>query len=173
MSRKERVELLAEQHLPSSKAVTDAEVLEHIRAACRTARPERFTDRDHCCECAEHDDLLAARDLDSLRIDDVGNMGWDPICFTTDEAFYYYFPALARLALDEPTPEWGWYFYNLLFHLTYEGGNNRRLAAATPAQREAVFRLVCHMRDTRAELLKDHTCEPEFEQAFEIWSDRR
>ena len=149
--------------------MTDAEVLQQIQAACRIARPERFTNRDHCCECADHDDLLRSRDLESLAIEDVGNMGWDPICFATDEAFYYYFPALARLALDAPRPDWGWYFYNLVFHLTYEDGNNRRLQAATPAQRDAARAFLVHVRDTRQPLCKEYDCEADLGKALEIW----
>lgn len=64
-----------------------------IRKSCEASRPEHFTDRNHCCECADHDDLLRSRNIDSLTIDDLGNPGWDPICFVTDKAFFYYFPA--------------------------------------------------------------------------------
>jgi hypothetical protein len=58
---------------------TDAQVLAQIDAAFGDVeRPEHFTDYAHCCECAEHDALLRARDRDTLCIADVGNTGWDP-----------------------------------------------------------------------------------------------
>lgn len=150
--------------------MTDTEVLAHIREAfALAARPERFTNRDHCCECAEHDDLLRSRDLDSLKVEDVGNPGWDPICFATDEGFLYFFPALARLALAEPVYGYGWYFEQLLFHLIYEGSSNRRLVAATPRQRDAVVLLLRHVQATRPTLVTEHLCERELEQALGTW----
>jgi len=150
--------------------MTDAGILMRIREAFSSAaRPERFTDRDHCCECAEHDDLLRSRDLDSLRAEDVGNPGWDPICFVTDAGFLYFFPALARLALDQPTCSQGWYLEQLLFHLTYEGSSNRRLLAATPEQRDAVVLLLRHVQATRAALVSEHLCAAELQDALSVW----
>jgi len=150
--------------------MTDAEALTQIREAfASAARPERFTDRDHCCECAEHDDLLRSRDLDSLKVEEVGNPGWDPICFATDEGFLYFFPALARLALDDPTYGQGWYFEQLLFHLTYEDSSNRRLLAATPRQKDAVVLLLRHVQVTRPTLVTEHLCEKALQHALTVW----
>jgi hypothetical protein len=112
---------------------SDADILQIIKQAfaeCR--RPEHFTDYTHCEECAEHDEVLRSRDVDTLRIEDVGNPGWDPICFTTWEGFAYYFPALARLAFAEPEYADGWYGTVLLFHLVGDGRRNRRLMARAP-----------------------------------------
>jgi hypothetical protein len=149
--------------------MTDENLLVEIRQAFAVPRPERFTDRDHCCECAEHDDLLAARDLDTLKIEDVGNPGWDPICFATDEAFMYLVPALARLALAAPADRHGWYFEQFLFHLALDGGSNRRLRAATPEQRSAILRFLRHVQSTRPMLIGQHLCERELQQAIAAW----
>ncbi|MCA8965586.1 MAG: hypothetical protein KDC48_11935 [Planctomycetes bacterium] len=146
----------------------DAAVLDSVRRAFSTyRRPEHFTDRDHCSECAEHDDVLRTRDLETLSVGDVGNPGWDPICFATDAAFGYYFPALARLALDEPTKEFGWYGDQLLFHLCHDGSDNRRLAACTAEQRRAVADLLRHLSDTRGHLGE----KEELLDAVRLWSD--
>jgi len=151
-------------------ALTDAEVLRIVRESCEVPRPEHFTDRDHCCECADHDDLLRSRGLDTLTVADVGNPGWDPICFVTDLAFFFYLPALARLALDRPLDGHGWYFEQLLFHLTYEGASNRRMLAAGTRQKAAVLLLLGHVRDTRPALVEEHGCHKELEVALTIWS---
>src|SRR5690242_13994900 len=99
---------------------SDDDILEVVRQAFAVCpRPEHFTDFTHCEECREHDDLLRSRDVDSLRGEDVGNPGWDPLCFTSAEGFAYFFPALARLALDSAGPDRDWYGPQLLFHLTY------------------------------------------------------
>src|SRR5262245_4858278 len=106
----------------------DASVHGGVRAAfARCERPEHFTDYTHCEECAEHHDLLRSRDNDTLRIADVGNPGWDPLCYVDPAGLGYFFPGLARLALEDPDPEYGWYPQQLLFHLTYEGAENRHL----------------------------------------------
>jgi hypothetical protein len=58
---------------------TDHEIINTVRHAfAAESRPEHFTDHTHGCECAEHDALLVSRDLDSLRVEDVNNAGWDP-----------------------------------------------------------------------------------------------
>ena len=77
--------------------INDDEILSVVTQAFGEChRPEHFTNYTHCCECAEHDDLLRSRDRVTLSIADVGNAGWDPICFVTNEGFQYYLPALVR-----------------------------------------------------------------------------
>lgn len=150
--------------------MTDMEVLFELGAAFAACeRPDHFTDFQHCCECAEHDELLRSRHLESLRIEDVGNPGWDPLCFTSAEGLLYYLPALGRLALDEPTKDSDWYVPQLHFHLTYEGAENRILRAATPAQRRAVVRLLRHIVETLTELSEKWSCRDDLLAAAELW----
>ena len=79
----------------------DAHVLRLVHEAFSAcARPEHFTNYRHCCECAEHDALLLSRDNETLCLEDVGNAGWDPLCYVDAAGFAYFFPGLARLALD-------------------------------------------------------------------------
>jgi hypothetical protein len=100
---------------------TDRDIIAAVRHAFGAEpRPEHFTDHTHGCECAEHDALPASRDLDTLRLEDVNNAGWDPICFVAAEGFRYYLPALVRLALKSATSA-NWYLPQLLFHLTDDG----------------------------------------------------
>lgn len=151
--------------------MSDAEVLEAVRRAFSGCpRPEHFTNYTHCEECGEHDDLLLSRDVDSLQIEDVGNPGWDPICFVSPEGFAYLFPGLARLALNEPSPTHGWYGDQLLFHLTYKGQENRHLAHFTPQQRGAVVSFLRHLADTRAELADQYLCADTLLWAIDLWS---
>ena len=64
---------------PSDKTV----LTKIIDAFASVAKPEHFTDYNHCEECAEHDELLRSRNRFSLQFADVGNPGWDPLCFTS------------------------------------------------------------------------------------------
>lgn len=150
----------------------DAEILAGVRqafAAC--PRPEHFTNHEHCDECFDHDEALRAKDLETLSMADVGNPGWDPICFVTDAGFRYIFPALARLALesDYQNP----YVDQLIFHLTYDGPGNRRILACSPEQRRAVSGLLEHLLHTRAELVDQCKCAGELLLAIEYWSEAR
>jgi len=69
-----------------------------------------------CCECQEHNETLASHDPDSITLKELGNPGWDPMCFASDQAFAYYVPAMVRLAFEDP-----YYMEQLVFHLTRPG----------------------------------------------------
>jgi len=74
---------------------TDEQVLSEIDAAFYSVeKPEHFMDYTHCEECAEHDQLLRERDRETLRIEDVGNICWQPISFSSVQGIAYYMPAL-------------------------------------------------------------------------------
>lgn len=152
--------------------MTDAEILDRIdREFAPCPRPEHFTDYRHCCECYEHDELLRSRDRETLRVEDVGSEAWDPVCFATPDAFAYYMPALARLALAPPDPVWGWYGSQLAFHLAYDGPRNARWERCTPGQRRAVAALLAHVVESRAALADDSYSTDRLLQALDVWSD--
>jgi hypothetical protein len=149
----------------------DQEIIIAVRDAFGAEpRPAHFTNHSHCCECAEHDGLLSSRDPDGLKLEDVNNAGWDPICFTTPEGFKYYLPALVRLAL-ESAASGGWYLPQLLFHLIADGPQTRRVACCTRAQRRAIVGFLWHMVESRSELIVEYRIEEELERAIGIWSE--
>ena len=151
----------------------DAAILGQVQAAfAQCERPEHFTDRNHCEECAEHDELLRSRVPDTLRIADVANPGWDPLCYVDATGFGYFFPGLARLALAAPDPEHGWYGSQLLYHLTYapQGEANRHHEGFSPDQRRAVAALLRHIDATRQQLTEEWGCREELMHAIALWS---
>ena len=151
--------------------MTDAEVISLLDAAfAGCSRPDHFTNYVHCCECAEHDALLRTRNRDTLQLQDVGNPGWDPLCFTSAEGLLYFMPSLGRLALSPPKDGFDWYPPQLHFHLTYEGGENRILRAATPTQRAAVVELLHHIVRTRSSLCEEWCCSEDLLAATELWT---
>lgn len=154
--------------------MNDADVLNLVNSAFSTARrPEHFTNYKHCDECAEHDALLRSRDNDSLSLDDVGNPGWDPLCFVDAAGFAYFFPALARITLAEPDSVLNWYGPQLLFHLTYARSTreqNKLIAAFDSRQREAVTTLLRHLAETRLQLAEDSFCSDQLQEAISLWS---
>jgi len=150
---------------------TDAEILVQLDAAFGiVARPEHFTDYRHCCECAEHDELLRSRDRETLRISDVGNPGWDPLCFAFPQGIAYYFPALARLALSSPIYACEWYADQLLFHLYSGCRDNGFFQYCNRAQRAAVAGLLEHLIESRADLVETHASTDELLRCWELWS---
>ncbi|HEX6030538.1 MAG TPA: DUF6714 family protein [Tepidiformaceae bacterium] len=152
---------------------TDSEMLAAVREAFASVeRPEHFTNFRHCDECAEHDETLRGRDLETLSHDDIGSGSWDPITMCTPDAFAYWMPALARLALDEPHSHWGWFGPQLFFQLERDGPRNERWAFCTPAQRAAVRRLLEHIVETRAKLIDDHwNARNEVLRAWQVWAE--
>ena len=154
-----------------------AEVISEVDSAfAECPKPERFGNYEHCEECAEHDRLLRDRTRGTLRIEDVGNVGWDPISFSDPPGLAYYFPALARLAISSPTYEYGWYGDLLLMHLTYQGSDNRFLRMCSGKQRQAVSRLLEHLQKSLPNRLPGGV-EPlmetsDFVEARALWSGR-
>ena len=107
----------------------------------RVRRPALFVDPRHCCECAEHNATLAAHDPGTISLAELGNPGWDPICFVQDiDAFRYYVPALARLACGQGD---AYYLSQLLFHL-----NGERINALNHHERTALAAFLTALTET-------------------------
>ena len=102
-------------------------------------RPQVFMDRNHCEECAEHDDTLQSVDPETISFDEIGNPCWDPICFVNIEGFKYFIPGLTRLALD--VSDDNYYLGQFVFHLSTE-----RIDSLSEQQREAIHDLLCYIR---------------------------
>lgn len=149
---------------------SDAAILASIETAFgRIERPEHFTDFTHCEERKEHDDLLRTRDRESLGIEDVGNPGWNPICFCSANGIAYYFPALARLALSEFTPSQGWYGSQLIFHLYSGFLDNRFFQYCSVAQRQTVAKFIAHIIETRSSVIDSYGSADDFLRCHELW----
>ncbi len=102
-----------------------------VRCFAATPRPTKFVDASHCSECAEHNATLSAHTPGSITLEELGNPGWDPICFVQDiNAFRYYLPAMARLACGQGE---AYYLAQFLFHL-----NQARIDALLPGERSVL-----------------------------------
>ena len=133
-------------------------------------KPKHFTDFEHCLECAEHDETLLGSSIDQIGIDELGNPGWDPMCFCSAEGIEYYFPALVRLSLITATNE-DFYFAQLLFHLEYGGKQNRFLQHCSVPQREFVVRFIEHMIATYPGEIEENMCATEALNTYELWKN--
>jgi len=142
--------------------------LEESKALFATPRPEHFTNYQHCDECFEHDQTLLNSTIDDIGMEELGNPGWDPMCFVEPEGLIYYFPALVRLCLDS-SEEWS-YIGQFIFHISYDGPQNRHVLAFSEAQRDFVVRFLDHLLETRAELISLYGEDDELFTAIRIWS---
>lgn len=81
-------------------------------------KPLHFTDFDHCEECAEQDETLRSGSVEKIGLEEVGNPGWDPMCFCSAEGLKYYFPALVRLSIETITEEFFSISCSFIWHTT-------------------------------------------------------
>ena len=63
-------------------------------------KTDRLTNHNHCEECAVHDQTLINSSIDTIGLEQLGNPGWAPICFCSDEGKKYYMPSLIRLRIE-------------------------------------------------------------------------
>jgi len=147
-----------------------SELLARIEQEFNAPRPEHFTNHQHCCECAEHDNTLQQRNPETIGLEELGSPGWDPICFINIQGFLYYFPALARLALEGTGDSY--YLDQFLFHISYDGPRNIRWQACNQQQRNLVVELLETVLEQRAEEVEEMMNADDLLRTLEIWRER-
>ena len=121
-------------------------------------------------ENTEHDELLRTRNRDTLAIEDVGNICWQPISACSPEGMAYYMPALARLALAEPSYRFGRYGDTLLIHLSESALDKGFHQFCNSSQRNAIALLLRHLSTVFPEY-EMRLAEPEeFEKCAQTWA---
>lgn len=135
------------------------------------AKPIHFGNYRHCCECAEHDQTLSASDVGSIGLEQLGNAGWDPLCFSSADGLLYYMPALIRLTLDTIDNPQETYLEQMLFHLIRDGEGNMLVSACSKEQRKFVadfldYVVENHVRQIEAGVYSSD----DILRAHEIWS---
>ena len=134
------------------------------------SKPAHFGNYQHCCECAEHDQTLLAFDVDSIGLAQLGNPGWDPLCFSSAEGLMYYLPALIRLTLDTMDNPRETYLDQMLFHLVQDGPGNRLVSACNKAQREFVADFLEYLVENYCSPIDEGVFTPDdILRAHEIW----
>lgn len=135
-------------------------------------KPEHFVDYRHCCECAEHDQTLLAFDVDTIGLDQLGNPGWDPLCFASVEGLMYYLPAMIRLTVDTMDQPSLTYLDQMLFHLQQDGEDNRLVTACTVEQRNFVTKFLEYLVDKHgAQVEAGAFTSDDILKTHGIWSD--
>ncbi len=129
-------------------------------------RPENFGNFEHCDECAEHNELLKSKDLESLSLEDVSPAS-DPFCFCSDAGTKYYMPALIRLCLE---PSEDFFFCQLLSHLEKDGKENSLFLSCTKEQRELLKNFIDFMINNYAEEIEKNLCDHAAFRTYDVWA---
>lgn len=133
-------------------------------------KPEHFNNYRHCCECAEHDEILRLHDVDTIGLKQLRHAGSDPLCGVSPEGFKYYLPALVRLTLESIDHPDFFYGDQLLFHLTWDGEQNHHFLACTPKQRAFIAQFLEYLIETYAKAFDYGMSACQLLQAHDIWS---
>jgi hypothetical protein len=135
-------------------------------------RPMDFTEKDHCEECEEHNEIMNKATLRGLTATDMGGLGWSPLSFLTPEAFAYFMPRLLELGLNGELDKHNEPF---LFHLLLNLTPTERLdrfADFSPAQCRAVLEILELTKDRHEKILKKHCYLNDMEDAISYWNAR-
>lgn len=143
--------------------------IEEAERAFAADKPEHFTNYTHCEECAEHDQTLRGADIYRIGLDELGNPGWDPLCFSSSEGKKYYIPALIRLSIETINDEF--YFGQLLFHLEGDGEDNKFFLSCTKEQRLLLASFIDHMIAEYPGQIGNHGYTDEAFRVRQIWSE--
>ena len=117
----------------------------------------------------EHDETLLAHTPETIGMNELGNPGWDPVCFATNEAFKYYFPAMVRLVLNGKGDSY--YADQFLLYIIEDGVRNRRWESFSNEQRKFVVCVMNELLDIRTEEIDEYYDTDDLFRAIEIWSD--
>lgn len=138
------------------------------KAVFNDKKPEHFTDFGHCEECYAHDQTLINHDIDSIGLSQLGNPGWNPLCFSSSEGIKYYLPALVRLSLETVHKEF--YLGQFLLHLEGDGAKNELWLACSTEQREFVAEFLDYMLSNHSDQIESQFCSADILKCIRIWS---
>jgi hypothetical protein len=150
---------------------TDDVVIEAVKLAFQQVpKPPHFTHRDHCEECAEHDNVLQSHDRETLGLEQLANPGWDPLCFCSAEGKAYYMPTLVSCALRQEPEGVSPYWQQLLFHLEGDGPDNALVAWCSTAQRQAIAIFLEHLIESRADAIERYGAVDDILKVHGYWT---
>lgn len=142
--------------------------IKEAKKVFRIEKPLHFTNYKHCEECNEHDQTLLNSSIDNIGLDELGNPGWDPICFATNEGKKYFMPSLIRLSLETMDDEF--YFGQFLFHLESDGKRNELFLSCNQPQRDLILSFVEYVILNYTEQIEYHGYEHEALTVQNIWA---
>ncbi len=159
-----------EEQYPQLMSETIMDWVNRAKKIFYCEKPQHFTNYRHCEECQEHDETLIGSSIDSISLEELGNPGWDPICFCGDEGKKYYMPAFIRLSLETMDSN-DFYLEQFLFHLEGDGKENSLFLSCNKQQRDYIVKFLEYVINSFTEQIEHHYCVNEILTVHEIWSD--
>jgi hypothetical protein len=121
-------------------------------------RPEiMLNNPTHCDECMDHESVMQRVTPETISLNEIGNPGWDPICYVADDTFCHFMPGFVRLALDADT------HYDYLVQLFFHLGHTDRISAMNADQRRAVRQLMDYIYENLLDVIVDNCLEIDFD----------
>jgi hypothetical protein len=100
----------------------------------------------------------------------LGNPGWDPVCFVSPEGFLYYLPALIRITLETMDKPQERYLDQFLFHLIRDGKDHDLVRVCRLKQRVFVAEFLAYLLDQYSAELDECTYADDMLKAYDIWN---
>lgn len=124
-------------------------------------------------ESLDHNRLLVEKDRNTLALDDIGNVGYNPIVQINPEGMVYYFPRLVDFALDiEQVNSWQEPYLFLFVLNTVEGPTDTRYSLFTQEQKNYV-KMVLKFIETNFMAFVEKDCfEDDLREALDAWDVR-
>lgn len=101
---------------------------------------------------------------ETVSLEQVGSPAWDPVCYLTDEAWRYFMPGFARLALGR-----GGHYYldQFLFHL--ESG---RVNCLNAKQCRVLSAFIDHLYETMADEIEGNMDDKSLGRVMDLLEQR-
>lgn len=148
---------------------TDQDLLSEVANAFGDVpRPARFLPDVGDYEFDDHDELLQSRTVETISSSDL-RWSWDPLASCCAQGVAYFFPAMAKIALEATDDPWDWYGEQMLFHLTYQGTENEFMRFCNLEQRAAVMHLIEHLLSTRTLFIEQYCLPEDSEECAQLW----
>ena len=133
--------------------MSDSDILQILQSQFGSVpRPEKFTCEDGDYECMDHDTTLHSWRPETLTLEDVNNLCYDPWTECLPQGKAYFLPAMARLALEQARPCDDWYAGWLGHRL---GFNSDLFDFCSISQRGAILEFLDHLLSTRSEIAEE------------------
>ncbi|MFP4477359.1 MAG: hypothetical protein ACLFOY_17485 [Desulfatibacillaceae bacterium] len=124
---------------------------------------------DDCPECRDHETSLSGKTRDTLVVEDLGTVAWNPLAHMKPSAMAFFLPTIIRLAVDNVPDADGEPFACRFINLVLDGPNDPRFRFFVPPERRAVVHALEFIREYLAEVVESEGWGGELDAALGRW----
>ena len=116
--------------------------------------------------------MMLSATLETLNSEHLGNIGYAPFSFLTEQGFAHYMPRIIELAITGAGNKHGDPFLiDIIFNL-YPSGDFNRFKSYSDSQCKAILNALLYARDKYDSLLKETFYDDDIDIAIEYWQSR-